>query len=66
MIIDEAGAGMIVACPECGRDVKIPKAPEPRLPVSPPADTNSQPEKNKTVAIKWTPPPVAPHVEPKK
>jgi len=64
MIIDEAGAGMVVACAECGRDVKVPKAVPP--PPNPPADTDSQPEKNKTVAIKWTPPPVTPHVEPKK
>jgi hypothetical protein len=64
MIIDEAGAGMVVACAECGRDVKVPKA-VPRPP-SPSADPNSQPEKTKTVAIKWTPPPTTPHVEPKK
>ena len=66
MIIDEAGAGMIVACTECGRDTNVPKAVAPPPPPSPPATPEPQTEKTKTVAIKWTPPPVAPHVEPKK
>jgi uncharacterized Zn finger protein len=61
MVIDEAGAGMIVACPECGRDTPVPKSaltsapgPEPKT------------EKERTVVMKWTPPPPTPHIEPKK
>lgn len=66
LVIDEAGAGMIVACPECGRDAPIPKAAKP-----PPAANGAPPEappteKDRTVAMKWTPPPSPPHVEPKK
>ena len=59
MVIDEAGAGMVVKCPECGRDVKVPKAPV----VKPAAE--ALPEKERTVALKWTPPPEKPGVESK-
>jgi uncharacterized Zn finger protein len=59
IIIDEAGAGMIVECPECGADAPVPKP-------TPPA-TQSKDEKDRTVALKWTPPSSSPpHQEPKK
>jgi hypothetical protein len=58
MIIDEAGAGMIVKCPKCGADAKVPDLEKPATP----ADS----EKERTVALKWTPPPLHPPGEPKK
>ena len=66
MVIDEAGAGMVVACPECGHDAPVPKAvAAPPIPgAKPPAE--ALPEKERTVAMKWTPPPAKPSIEPKK
>jgi len=66
MVIDEAGAGMIVACTECGRDTPIPKTatPMPKRGADP-AEAPST-EKERTVAMKWTPPETSPHSEPKK
>ncbi len=60
MVIDETGAGLVVACPECGHDTTVPKA------VAPKPATDVQPEKERTVALKWTPPPPHPHIEPKR
>lgn len=57
MVIDEAGAGMIVKCPKCGADAKVPQSAKPSVPV--------ETEKERTVAIKWIPPGATPH-EPKK
>ena len=60
MVIDETGAGLVVACPECGQDTTVPKPVE-----SKPA-TDAPPEKERTVALKWTPPPPRPPIEPKR
>ena len=61
MVIDEAGAGMVVACPECGRDAPVPKVtPGPKPPPS------GQPANERTVALKWTPPDAKSGGEPKK
>jgi len=57
MVIDAAGAGMVVQCPECGADATVPKAA--------PA-TGAPAEKERTVALKWTPPPETPPPQPKK
>jgi hypothetical protein len=55
MVIDEAGAGMIVACTECGHDAPVPKPAAPP-PATKPA-TGSTSDKERTVAMKWEPPP---------
>jgi len=47
MVIDEAGAGMVVPCPKCEQDVQVPGA----------VDSAPETEKERTVALKWTPPP---------
>ena len=61
MVIDEAGAGMIVECPECGRDTPVPKSGT----LTPSPEGAPKTEKEHTVVMKWTPPPT-PHIEPKK
>ena len=48
LVIDEAGAGLTVQCPKCGADAKVPDAP-------------FNPDKERTVAIKWIPPGATPH-----
>jgi hypothetical protein len=59
MVIDAAGAGMIVACPACNKDTTVPKQLEPDLPEPQPPPAPA-PEKDRTVAMKWTPPPTSP------
>ena len=49
MVIDEAGAGLVVACPKCGRETRVPSL------ATSPANA-SRPDKERTVALKWTPP----------
>ena len=52
LVIDAAGAGLVIECPKCGQDVSIPKLPEPQpSSTAPPAE-----QKERTVALKWTPP----------
>ena len=57
MVIDEAGAGLVVPCPKCARDVTVP-APDPPQPVShrPLPAASPRAEKEQTVALKWVPP----------
>jgi len=55
MVIDEAGVGLVIPCPKCAKDVTVPESNQP-TPTPPPA-TTSQPEKERTVALKWVPPP---------
>jgi hypothetical protein len=66
MVIDEAGAGMIVECPECGRDTLVPKSGA--LMSAPYQNSGATPktEKERTVVMKWTPPPPTPHAGPAK
>jgi hypothetical protein len=71
MIIDEAAAGMLVDCVECGHEVKIPSKPAASPPPPPPPRPKSSaqplPEKERTVALPWTPPANGAHpAEPKK
>lgn len=68
MVIDEAGAGLVVPCPECGLDVTVPKPaePEPAPTAKPAADSEPRSLNEKTVALKWVPPPINPRGEPKK
>ena len=49
MLIDEAGAGVLVACPNCGREVRVPS-------LATSAANAPRPDKERTVALKWTPP----------
>jgi hypothetical protein len=67
MIIDEAGAGLVVECPECGHDTTVPKTvtPKPGPDTKPAGDPKE--DRERTVALKWVPPPPEPpHLEPKK
>ena len=66
MIIDEAGAGLVVACPECGHDTTVPKAVAPKPEPSANPATGPQQDRERTVALKWVPPPEPTHAEPKK
>ena len=56
MVIDQAGAGLFVDCPECGRQVCVPTAPDSKPKPSAEPTKMPLPEKEKTVALKWTPP----------
>jgi uncharacterized Zn finger protein len=49
LVIDEAGAGLVVQCPECGKDVTVPN------PAGVKPDVSAE-NKERTVALKWTPP----------
>jgi DNA-directed RNA polymerase subunit M/transcription elongation factor TFIIS len=49
MVIDEAGAGLLVPCPKCGQEIRVPSL------VANPTNV-SRPDKERTVALKWTPP----------
>jgi len=57
LVIDDAGAGLTIQCPQCRNDVTVPGAIEPK-PASPAQPTVAPVvEKDKTVALKWVPPP---------
>jgi hypothetical protein len=55
MVIDEAGAGLVVQCPKCGCDVSVPTIRGPEAAGNPPA-ADVREDKERTVALKWTPP----------
>jgi hypothetical protein len=56
MVIDEAGAGLVIQCTECGKDVRVPNPVEPKpSPGAAPANSSSA-DKERTVALKWVPP----------
>jgi DNA-directed RNA polymerase subunit M/transcription elongation factor TFIIS len=57
LVIDEAGAGLVVQCPKCGRDVRVPpgKRGSELSPATKPV-VNPSEDKERTVALKWTPP----------
>ena len=58
MVVEESGAGMVVQCLDCGHDVNVPKAAESKPNSSPKPATDSPRSVNeRTVAMKWTPPP---------
>lgn len=57
LVIDEAGAGLVIQCPKCSKDLTVP-APKP-------AETPES-EKERTVALKWTPPTSTLRLPPKK
>jgi hypothetical protein len=56
MVIDEAGAGLVVPCPKCAKDVTVPGRDEPKPTPPPQPAAVPHPEKEQTVALKWVPP----------
>jgi uncharacterized Zn finger protein len=56
LVIDEGGAGLVIQCPNCGRDVSVPKAvaPKPSPTVKPKIFVEE--EKKRTDVLKWSPP----------
>jgi len=66
LVIDEAGAGLVVQCPKCGHDAKVPNPAESKPGPSAQPATDSRQHTQKTVALPWTPPPPGPSVPPKK
>ena len=57
MVIEEEGAGMVVQCLDCGHDVNVPKAAESKTNPGPKPSIASRSANERTVAMKWTPPP---------
>jgi len=57
LVIDAAGAGLVIECPNCGKDVNIPKLPDPQPNSESPPSPAPEEQKERTVALKWTPPP---------
>jgi hypothetical protein len=57
LVIDEAGVGLTIPCPKCAKDLTVPARK--------PAETPEN-EKERTVALKWTPPTSTSHLPPKK
>jgi hypothetical protein len=65
VVIDAAGAGLLVDCPNCGREVHVPGPVDlKRNPDTKPANAPRS-DKEKTVALKWTPPSSPTHPKPK-
>jgi uncharacterized Zn finger protein len=59
LVVDEAGAGLVIPCPNCAKDLTVPgQAPKP-APTPQPA-TAPRAEKDETVVLKWVPPPSGP------
>ncbi|HUJ71326.1 MAG TPA: hypothetical protein VLZ30_03725 [Verrucomicrobiae bacterium] len=57
LVIDEAGAGLVIKCPECNCDLTVPQVAEKKSVPAPAVPTsNSHSDKEHTVAMKWTPP----------
>jgi hypothetical protein len=56
MVIDEAGAGLVIKCPKCSQDVSVPNLVEPRPPSGADPAPLRRPENEQTVALKWVPP----------
>jgi hypothetical protein len=57
MVIDDAGTGLIIQCPQCGNDVTVPGPTELKLAPPPQPAAAAHAEKDQTVALKWAPPP---------
>ena len=66
LVVEAAGAGLIIPCPKCGWNIKVP-APAPPAPTDAAKPAfESKPEKEKTIAMAWTPPSESSHHEIKK
>jgi|HubBroStandDraft_5_1064220.scaffolds.fasta_scaffold520214_2 hypothetical protein len=65
VVIDADGAGLLVDCPNCSREIRVPGPIDlKRVPDTKPA-TVPRPDKEKTVALKWTPPSSSTRQKPK-
>jgi len=66
MVIDKAGAGLVIQCPKCKRNVRVPSpfAPDPSSGAKP--ATAPRPPREHTVVLNWTPPSGSTPKEPKK
>jgi len=65
VVIDATGAGLLVDCPNCGREIRVPGPVDPK-PNPPAKPANApRPDKEKTVALKWTPPSANNYQKPK-
>jgi DNA-directed RNA polymerase subunit M/transcription elongation factor TFIIS len=56
MVIDEAGAGLVVQCPKCGREVSVPVIPASAPAANTAPAASPREDKERTVALKWVPP----------
>jgi len=65
MVIDGAGANLVIQCPKCAGDVLVPNATESTAGTAPQPMATRQPDKESTVALKWTPPASGRHDNPK-
>ena len=67
MVIDEAGANLVIQCAKCAGDVLVPNAADSTPDSSPQTVSTQRPDKEKesTVALKWTPPSAGKHEPPK-
>ena len=56
LVVDDAGAGLTIQCPQCRADLTVPGVSEPKSP--PPAQPKAAPtfEKDKTSVLRWVPP----------
>jgi DNA-directed RNA polymerase subunit M/transcription elongation factor TFIIS len=59
MVIDEAGAGIVIQCPKCRGDVGVPTAAASNR------HSATESAKERTTALKWTPP-TSPRESPRK
>jgi hypothetical protein len=64
VVIDADGAGLSVGCPNCGREIRVPD-PIVLEPGPAPSVRAPRPDKEKTVALKWTPPSSSTRQKPK-
>ena len=66
MVIDQAGAGLIIKCAKCGRDVRVPSPvvlrPGPAGKSAPLPEDRKEP----TDVLRWSPPVGGPRKDPKK
>jgi hypothetical protein len=65
MVIDEAGANLVIQCAKCAGDVLVPNATESVPVTGPQTATARPPDKESTVALTWTPPVAAKRADPK-
>jgi hypothetical protein len=67
MVIDEAGANLVIQCAKCAGDVLVPNAAESTPDSTSPMASTQRPDKEKesTVALAWTPPTATKRADPK-
>ena len=66
LVIDQAAVGLVVKCPQCGQHVIVPDPVETKPAAGQTTESHPESPSEKTVALKWVPPPTSnPRVEPK-